>query len=93
MKQFQENLDTAVFTTKYVLEKQSPITHVYHYDEDGAWQFSGLEEIDNNQDFRVVSLEEIIKLDGSILEISDLPLGYEAFREKPGSSWEIVKTS
>lgn len=93
MKNFLENLDTAVFTTKYVLEEQSPITHVYHYDEDGVWQFSGLEDIENDQDFRIVSLEEIIKLDDSILEISDLPLGYEAYREKSGSSWKIVKTS
>lgn len=93
MKQFKGNLDTAVFTTKYVLEEQSSITHVYHFDEDGAWQFSGLEEVGNDQDFRVVSLEEIIRLDDSILEVSDLPLGYEAHRKKIGSSWEIAKTS
>jgi hypothetical protein len=92
MKQFRENLDTAVFTTKYVLEKHSLITHVYHYDEDGAWQFSGLEEIDDDHDFRIVSLEEIIKLDNSILEVSDLPIGYEAYRNEIGLPWEIIKT-
>ncbi|MCH6198297.1 hypothetical protein MMU07_01795 [Aquiflexum sp. LQ15W] len=93
MKKFQENLNTAVLTTIHVLENQSPITHVHHYDEDGVWQFSGLEEIDNNQAFRIVSLEEMIKLDDSILEVSDLPLGYEAYREKIGSFWKIIKMS
>lgn len=92
MKQFKENLDTAVFTTKYVLEKKSPIIHVYHYDEDGAWQFSGSEEVEEDKDFRVVSLEEIIRLDNSVLEVSDLPLGYEAHRKNKGSLWEMAKT-
>jgi len=92
MKKFKEILDTAVFTTKYVLENKFPILHVYHYDEDGSWQFSGFEEVENDEDFRVVSLEEIIKLDRSVLEVSDLQLGYEAHRKKEGSFWEISKT-
>lgn len=92
MKQFKENLDTAVFTTKYILEKKSPIIHVYHYDEDGAWQFSGQEQIEKDEDFRVVSLEEIIRLDNSVLEVSDLPLGYEAHRKNVDLPWEMCET-
>lgn len=92
MKQFIENLDTAVFTTKFVLEEKSPIIHVYHFDEDGAWQFSGSEEVGEDEDFRVVSLEEIIRLDSSVLQVSDLPLGYEAHRNYYDSLWVITKT-
>lgn len=92
MKQFQQNIDTAVFTTKYVLEKKSPIIHVYHYDEDGAWQFSSSEVVEEDEDFRVVSLEEILRFDSSVLEVSDLSLGYEAHRKNESSLWEMAKT-
>ena len=72
-KNFTESLNTAVFTTKYVLEKNSLILYVYHYEEDGAWQFSGKEEC-NDSDYRIISLEEMINIDKSILELAVLPL-------------------
>ena len=59
-KDFVNNLNTAVFTTKYILNKNSPILYVYHYEEDGAWEFSGMETDINEDDYRVLSLEEII---------------------------------
>lgn len=86
---FAESLNTAVFTTKYVLEKTSPILYVYHYEEDGAWQFSGKEECADS-DYRVISLEEMINIDRSILELAELPLGSKAYRVDINSNW-IVK--
>jgi hypothetical protein len=86
MKKFKENLDTAVFTTRFVLESNSPILFVFHF-EDGAWQFSGSEENLNDNDFRVVSLAEIIKIDSSVLAVSDLPLDSEAERKSSESAW------
>lgn len=89
MKTFTEDLNMAVITTKFVLEKDTPILHIFHYEDDGSWQFSGNESNLNDEDFRVVSLEEIIALDSSVLEVADLPLGGEAQREDIGNSWEI----
>ncbi|MEO6904624.1 MAG: hypothetical protein ABI315_15965 [Bacteroidia bacterium] len=86
-KQFNESLNTAVFTTNYILNG-SPILHVYHYEEDGAWQFSGIEQ-ENEEDIKVISLEEIINLDNSILELTDLELGGEAYRKDKNSDWII----
>lgn len=43
MKKFQDDLNTAVITTKYILDGKSSILFVFHYD-DGSWQFSGPEE-------------------------------------------------
>ena len=60
MKKFSEGLDTAVFTTKYVINEGSPILVVYHY-EDGSWQFNGKEANLNDDDFKIVSLEEILQ--------------------------------
>ncbi|UKB82739.1 hypothetical protein LF887_17195 [Chryseobacterium sp. MEBOG06] len=89
MKSFKEDLNTAVITTKFVLEKKSPILYVFHYEEDESWQFSGDETNLMDEDFRVVSLEEIISLDSTVLEIADLPLGGEAYRVNINASWEI----
>lgn len=89
MNKFEDKLNTAVITTKYVLEVRSEILNVYHHNEDGAWEFSGAEVDLDEEDYRVVSLEEIIKLDNSVLEISNLKLGLEAYRSNKTSNWKI----
>jgi hypothetical protein len=38
-KVFKEPLNTAVFTTQYVIEENKGITYVTHDADDGAWQF------------------------------------------------------
>lgn len=88
MKKFADDLNTAVITTKYVLEGKSPILSVFHYD-DGSWQFSGPEEDLPDEDFRVLSLDEIIKMDSSVLEVADLPYEGEAYRETKTSQWKM----
>lgn len=42
MDYFTENQNTAIYTTKYIIDQGSPILNVYHY-KDGSWQFSGKE--------------------------------------------------
>jgi hypothetical protein len=91
MKSFTDNPNTAVITTKFVLEQRSPILHVFHYEDDGSWQFSEEETNLKDEDFRVISLEEIISIDPTILDISDLPLGEEAYRIDIDSPWKIEK--
>ena len=58
MKKFKDNLNTAVITTRYVLNSGSPILFVNHY-EDGFWQFAGSEADLKDEDFKIISLEEI----------------------------------
>lgn len=87
-KKFKEDLNTAVITTKYVLEKQSPILFVFHF-SDGFWQFSGAEENVLDEDYKLVSLEEIINIDPSVLDIADLPYEKEAYRKDVLSRWTI----
>jgi hypothetical protein len=36
---FEDSLNTAIFTTKFVSEDKNEITYVSHDLEDGAWQF------------------------------------------------------
>lgn len=89
---FKEPLTTAVFTTKYIVEKTSPILFVYH-DEDGSWQFHGPEEEINDEDMRLISLEEIIGIDQSINELSEMPEGFEAVRNSKESAWKVISNN
>ena len=88
MKQFREPGNTAVFTTRFVLEG-SPIVLVTH-DEDGAWQFHSEEDIINDDDIKLVSLDEMIRLDNSILELADMPESFRAMRGSKTLPWKIV---
>ena len=90
VKNFKESYDTAVFTTRFVLEKKSPILFVFHFSDD-SWQFSGPEENLSDNDFKLVSLKEIVALDNSILEVAHIPLGSEAKRINHESSWRVNK--
>lgn len=69
----------AVLTTSFVLDKEDQITRVYHYLEDGMWEFGGDTKVEES-DYRVVSLEEIINLDNTIISLSNLDPGYFAYR-------------
>ncbi len=91
-KEFIDGLNTAVFTTRFVLEKRTVILYVYHYEEDGAWEFLGREDCVES-DYRVISLDEIITIDNSILEVSNIPFGYFAYRENVKDGWKVNRIS
>ncbi len=80
------SLTKEVFTTVYVIEKDSPIVYVSH-DMDGDWQFFGNEENVEIDKARVVLLGEIIKRDPSVKEVLDMPKGTAAYRKSIKSSW------
>ena len=88
MKKFDDRLDTAVFTTKSIFNKSEIIAYVFHHEEDGAWEFIG-NSIYEEDDYIILSLREIIEIDKSVLEIADLPLGFEAFRERKEEKWVV----
>lgn len=87
MKTFNEEMNVAVFTTRYVYREGKPILNVFHHDEDGAWEFIGDDNPLSDSDYVVLALEKIIKLDPSVLELADLPLGWAAYRERVDMPW------
>lgn len=89
MNRFKESLDTAMFTTKYVIAKSFPILYVYHF-HDSSWQFSGKEDNLKDEDYTVVSLGEILSIDASILELAEMPEGFEAVRSAAKDKWKII---
>ena len=55
VKKFKENYNTAVITTKFVLEKKSPILFVFLFG-DGAWQFVGSEKHVSDENISCVTI-------------------------------------
>ena len=90
MKKFSDALNTAVFTTKFVILDKSPILNIFH-DDDGDWQFIGPEVGVKNEDIKLVALFEIINIDNTVLEVADLPYDWEAHRDSIGSVWQRRK--
>jgi hypothetical protein len=83
---FDQPRDCAVFTLRQVLDGTEPILLVSHDLEDHSWQFIGSSDA-SLDDARVVALEEMVDLDPTILEVADLPPGWQAVRKRPGLAW------
>lgn len=85
---FYEKRNLAVFTTKQVLEG-APILFAYHND-DGAWQFHTNSE-PNEDDARIVCLDEITQIDPTTNELYRLDFGWQAWREEKGAEWQFAE--
>lgn len=93
MKKFDDPLNTAVFTTKFVIKDKKEITYVTHDEDDGAWQFFSNDKWEKFEDVvMIVGLGTIISFDSTLLEIADLPYGYYATRESKNDKWIIQKS-
>ena len=84
---FEAAKNTAVFTSRFVLENDHPILHVTHDADDGAWQFhSG--DVVKQSDARIIALSEALDIDPSLRDLADLPEGWKATREDRRVSWK-----
>ncbi|BFH17390.1 hypothetical protein WJ0W_002191 [Paenibacillus melissococcoides] len=78
--------NTMVLTTRDVIEKKKEILFVSHDADDGMWQFHSGNDVDMDSAM-LVALEEIVEFHPSITEISDLPVGWIAWREDETKPW------
>ena len=91
-KQFKDDPNTAVFTTKFVTEDNNAITYVSHDADDGAWQFFSDDDIEDFEKVaKVVSLKSMIERDKTILQLADMKEGYYATRKSAKDKWIIQK--
>jgi hypothetical protein len=86
---FHQGKNRAVFTTRQVLERGQPVVLVTH-DEGGDWQFL-CGTTDRTEDGRLVGLKEVVEKSPSILELCDLPAGWQAIREAPDRPWQRMR--
>lgn len=83
---FLEDKNTMVITTKNIISHISDIVLVSHDEDDGTWEFLDGEEV-KEEDAAIISLYEIVKLDNSINELCELPLGWIAYRDSKNGKW------
>ncbi len=84
---FNQEKNCAVITTQEVLGGE-PILFASHDAEDDDWQFIGATEPNDNNG-RVISLEQAVALDAGILAIAGMPPGCSASRKDQHSDWQI----
>jgi hypothetical protein len=83
---FDDEPNTACFTTKHVLNG-SPILRVYH-DYDGDWQFHGdSSQSADDEDVKLICLADIVARDATLAELHDLPYGWRAERTSTSQPW------
>lgn len=79
----------AVFTTKHVMQHNSPITYIAHDHEDD-WQFFGNEDV-KDEDVMIVSINQILQVDSSVSDILNMPIGMEAVRNSKNEPFKKNK--
>jgi len=84
-----QDLNKAVFTLKSVINRTDSILYIVH-DDDDEWQFLNGHTV-SPQDIMIVSLQQVINIDATILQILDLAMGYVANRINLNSEWEISR--
>jgi hypothetical protein len=83
---FADAKNVATMTVRRIMDGTQPILFVSHDADDGMWQFLTGASVDMAQAM-VVGLEEIYRLDSTIGELADLPLGWIAERTSPVQPW------
>jgi hypothetical protein len=82
---FEQPRNCTTITMRQVLDGSEPILLVSHDADDHGWQFIGTSDA-SVADGKVVCLE-IVRLDATVLEVADLPPGWQAVRERVGGPW------
>jgi hypothetical protein len=84
---FSDPKNVAVFTVSDIMHRRLPILRVRHDEVDGAWQFLTGGPLPHQKEWMRVALEEIVKVDPTVLGLAALPYGYQATRTAPGGEW------
>ncbi len=87
---FQDEKHTLVVTQRSAIEQRRPILTVLRDSADGQWTFLA----DENPLIDVVvlvTLEDMLKIDSSLVGVADLPPGWKASRSAIGSAWQRKK--
>jgi hypothetical protein len=84
---FSDPPHTTAYLSQTVHDGSEPVTYVSHDSDDGAWQFLGNSMSEGGGPL-ISCLHHPIGRDASLKELHDLPLGWAAERDSPGSPWK-----
>ncbi len=88
---FNEKENVACIVCNHVLNNERDILLVTHDLDDGQWGFLCGQDDHMINNYKIISLKEVLDIDKSINEIYDMPLGYGAERKSKNSSWKPFK--
>lgn len=83
---FPDPEQTEVITLDRILRGESPLRLVTHDEDDDSWQFLDGEHV-FEEDAVVLSLEQMVQFDPSLVFLADLPIGSFAWRTSLDQPW------
>ncbi len=83
---FDQPRNCATVTMRQVIDGSDSILLVSHNADDHGWQFIGSTGA-SMEHAMLVALEEVVDLDPTVIELADLPPGWEAIRAAVGEPW------
>lgn len=87
---FDQAPNVAAITSTHITKHGCPILLVTHYEDDHSWGFQSGNAV-TMSDAQVVRMDEILRLDSTLMEIADLPPGWSAKRETVDGEWYRYK--
>ncbi|MBX3388173.1 MAG: hypothetical protein KF691_01815 [Phycisphaeraceae bacterium] len=87
---FEDPRNVATISLRRIVFSGRPVLYVEHDDEDGTWVMLDDEPM-TEKDACVVALEEMVVRDPTLIELADLPCGWEARRDFVGGPWRRAK--
>lgn len=84
---FADKPHTKAFISKAIKDGEEWITYVTHDLSDGAWQILGKTGVDSGGP-ELSCLHRMVEQDPTLAELADLPRGWSAERDAPGTPWE-----
>lgn len=85
---FSDPENTACFICDHVMNKHRPILLVTHETEDGSWMFMCGKADHTENNYKIVSLKEIVEIDNSVNALCKMPLGCAAERVSVNDEWK-----
>jgi hypothetical protein len=83
---FDQPPNCLVISVRSIVYERAPILLVSHGADDHGWQFLPNEPM-REEDAVVILLKNIAQRDPSVLDVADLPPGWQALRESVDSPW------
>jgi hypothetical protein len=86
-RDWSDPLDPTVITVKEIATGKQSVVLVIHEAGHGGWQFYDGSDVSDRRP-RIMLKTEILTLDPSLKEITNLPVGWKATRKLSNKSWK-----
>jgi len=89
---WDDPLDPIAITIEEIANGKRPVLLVVHYDGPGGWQFLDGSDL-SEQCPHIMPKEELLKVHPELVQLTDLPIGWQAQRKSPKGKWTRSKVA